>query len=104
MLPPRLPVPDIHERLHTFFPEGTENRNYVPREIAAKTDFVMLYIGAVAGSERRLRPDQVMQMTNAQAVLVERAAREAGLLSEPGHIVVFHGGAESEPMWLSDLM
>lgn len=28
-LPPLLPVPDIHERLQTIFPEGTENRNYV---------------------------------------------------------------------------
>ena len=36
-LPPVLAVTDIHERLQTIFPEGTANRNYVTREIAAKT-------------------------------------------------------------------
>ena len=50
-LPPLLAVTDIHERLQTIFPEGTANRNYVTREIAAKTVFVMLYIGAVEGTE-----------------------------------------------------
>ena len=45
------------------------NRNYVVREIAAKTVFVMLYIGAVEGAECWLRPDQVTRMTDAQAVL-----------------------------------
>ena len=45
-LPPLLTVPDIHERLQTIFPEGTENRNYVTREMAARTVFVMLYVGA----------------------------------------------------------
>ena len=47
-LPPRrslLAVTDIHERLQAIFPDGTANRNYVTREIAAKTVFVMLYIG-----------------------------------------------------------
>ena len=58
-LPPLLPVPDIHERLQAIFPEGTENRNYVTREMAAKTVFVMLYIGAVEGAGCWLRPDQV---------------------------------------------
>ena len=58
-LPPLLPVPDIHQRLQTIFPEGTENRNYVIREMAAKTVFVMLYIGAVEGAGCWLRPDQV---------------------------------------------
>ena len=78
-LPPLLSVPDIHERRQTIFPEGTENRNYVTREMAAKTVFVMLYIGAVEGADCWLRPDQVTRMTNAQARLVELAAREAWL-------------------------
>ncbi len=78
-LPPLLPVPGIHEWLQTIFPEGTENRNYVTREMAAKTVFVMLYIGAVEGAGRWLRPDQVTRMTNAQAGLVEHAAREVWL-------------------------
>ena len=78
-LPPLLPVLGIHERLQTIFPEGTENRNYVTREMAAKTVFVMLYIGAVEGAGCWLRPDQVTRMTNAQAGLVEHAAREVWL-------------------------
>ena len=68
-LPPLLPVPNIHERLQTIFPEGTENRNYVTREMAAKTVFVVLYIGAVDGAGCWLRPDQVTRMTDAQARL-----------------------------------
>ena len=66
-LPPLLPVPEILGRLRIVFPEGTANRNYVTREIAAKTVFVMLYVGAVEGSQRWLRPDQVTRMTDAQA-------------------------------------
>ena len=78
-LPPLLAVADIHARLRTIFPEGTANRNYVTREIAAKTVFVMLYIGAVEGAECWLRPDQVTRMTDAQAVLAEDQDREAWL-------------------------
>ena len=78
-LPPLLAVADIHARLQTIFPEGTANRNYVTREIAAKTVFVMLYIGAVEGAECWLRPDQVTRMTDAQAALAEHQDREAWL-------------------------
>lgn len=74
-LPPTLPIADMQERLQSIFPEGTENRNYVTREIAAKTVFVMLYIGAVEGEARWLRPDQVTRMTDEQAGLVTDAAR-----------------------------
>ena len=78
-LPPLLAVADIHVRLQAIFPEGTANRNYVTREIAAKTVFVMLYIGAVEGVECWLRPDQVTRMTDAQAALAEDQDREAWL-------------------------
>ena len=78
-LPPLLAVADIHVRLQTIFPEGTANRNYVTREIAAKTVFVMLYIGAVEGAECWLRPDQVTRMTDAQVALADDQAREAWL-------------------------
>lgn len=76
-LPPLLPVSDIHSRLQGIFPEGTSNRNYVTREIAAKTVFVMLYVGAVEGTECWLRPDQVTRMTDAQATVSGVAEREA---------------------------
>ena len=78
-LPPSPAVTDIHERLQTIFPEGTANRNYVTREIAAKTIFVMLYIGAIEGAECWLRPDQVTRMTDAQAALAGDQDREAWL-------------------------
>ena len=74
-LPPLLPVPDIHERLQAIFPDGTANRNYVTREIASKTVFVMLYIGAVEGAERWVRPDQVTRMSDRQAVLADDGDR-----------------------------
>ncbi len=78
-LPPLLQVPDIRERLQTIFPVGTANRPYVTRDIAAKTVFVMLYIGAVEGTARWLRPDQVTRMTDAQASLVADVFRERWL-------------------------
>ncbi len=78
-LPPLLPVADIHERLQTIFPEGTANRNYVTREIAAKTIFVMLYIGAVDGEDCWLRPDQVTRMSDAQAALADDRERKGWL-------------------------
>ena len=78
-LPPLLAVTEIHERLQAIFPEGTANRHYVTREIAAKTVFVMLYIGAVEGAECWLRPDQVTRMTDAQAILAEDQDREVWL-------------------------
>src|SRR5437016_11747392 len=66
-LPPLLPVADIQKRLLEIFPEGTPNRNYCTREIAAKTVFVMLYAGAVESRGAYIRPNQVTRMTNAQA-------------------------------------
>ena len=78
-MPPLLPIPDIHERLQMIFPDGTANRNYVTRDIAVKTVFVMLYIGAVQGAGCWLRPDQVTRMTDAQAGLSEDVDRKAWL-------------------------
>ena len=78
-LRPLLPVPEILKRLRTVFPEGTANRNYVTREIAAKTVFVMLYLGAVEGGQRWLRPDQVTRMTDAQAALASDHERNGWL-------------------------
>ena len=60
-----------------FFPEGTANRNYVTREIAAKSVFVMLYMGAAEGTDRWLRPDQVTRMTDAQVASTGDADRNA---------------------------
>lgn len=66
-LPPLLPIADIVERLRLIFPEGTPNRTYCTREMAARTVFVMLYAGAIADTERYIRPDQVTRTTNRPA-------------------------------------
>ncbi|BEM74198.1 restriction endonuclease [Serratia marcescens] len=71
---PKLEV--IMERLPIIFPEGTENRNYVIREIAAKTLYVMFYAGAVAGSDRWIRPSQVTDMGGEQSELLDDISRE----------------------------
>jgi hypothetical protein len=67
-LSPMPALQTIIDCLPLIFPEGIEHRNYVVREMAAKTIFVMLYMGAVEGTGRWLRPDQVTKMTDAQAV------------------------------------
>ena len=66
-LPPVPALQTIIGRLPLIFPEGIEHRNYVVREMAAKTIFVMLYVDAVEGRDHWLRPDQVTKMTDGQA-------------------------------------
>ena len=75
-LPPLIPVKAIARYLPEIFPEGTANRNYVIRKMAAKTLFAMLYVGAVEGSTRWLRPDQVTKMTDRQAAKADAESRE----------------------------
>ena len=76
-LPPLLPVEQVRDRLRAIFPDGTPFRNYVTRGMAARTVFVMLYIGAVEGAQRWLRPNQVTRMTDSQAAQEDPMAREA---------------------------
>ena len=76
-LPPVLPVPQISQRLQLIFPDGIPSRNYVTREISAKTIFVMLYAGAVEPNQRWIRPDQVTRMNDAQAAKVADGDRDA---------------------------
>lgn len=66
-LPPYCPVALVAERLRVIFPDGTLNRVYCTREMAARTVFAMLYVGAVAGTGRWLAPKHVYRMTGEQA-------------------------------------
>ena len=66
-LPALPPFSEIQKRLLEIFPEGTPNRGYCTREIAAKTVFVMLYVGAVESRGVYIRPNQVTRMTSVQA-------------------------------------
>lgn len=89
-LPPVPALDTIATRLQTIFPEGTEHRNYLVRATAARTVFVMFYIGALEGRGVWLRPNQVTRMTDAQAARTadaERLAwRSASLLPQRGNI------------------
>ncbi|RZK19792.1 MAG: restriction endonuclease [Flavobacterium sp.] len=67
----------IHERLPLIFPEGTPNRNYCIREMAASTIFTMLYIGAIAGNQTYIGPIHVYRMTDEQASLTTDEDRHA---------------------------
>jgi hypothetical protein len=75
-LPPYAARDLVSQRLPLIFPEGTPNRNYCVRDVAAYTVFTMLYIGAVEGSGRFLGPKHVYRMTDQQAAKAERGARE----------------------------
>lgn len=66
----------IAKRLPLIFPEGTEHRNYCIREMAAKTIYVMFYIGAIEGLDRWLRPSQVTDMSDSQAAVTDDLSRQ----------------------------
>ena len=64
-----------HRKMVEIFPEGTQHRTYLVRQIAAKTLFVMSYVGAVEDTNIWLRPDQVTKMTDQQSLRTEHGAR-----------------------------
>lgn len=76
-LPPYVTRELVAERLRLIFPEGTPNRTYCVRELAASTVFVGLYIGAIEGTGRHFGPIHVYRMTGAQASKSGDAEREA---------------------------
>jgi hypothetical protein len=76
-LPPFASRTLIADRLPLIFPEGTQNRNYCVRELAASTVFAGLYIGAVENSGRYLGPVHVYRMTAEQSEVTDEAERAA---------------------------
>lgn len=75
-LPPILPRNAVHRRLQIIFPEGTPNRGYCTRELAASTVFVALYIGAVEGNDAFIGPKHVYRMSTDQAAHTDPASRD----------------------------
>lgn len=71
----------ITDRLPIIFPEGTERRNYVIRDMAARTIFVMFYAGAIEGKDRWIRPSQVTDMSDNQAISLDDASRNTWVTS-----------------------
>lgn len=68
---------NIQGRLQLIFPEGTEQRSYLTREMSAKTVFTALYADAIEGLDRWIRPNQVCRMTDAQAAIQDDETRES---------------------------
>jgi hypothetical protein len=67
ILPPYATRDLVHERLPLIFLQGTPNRNYCIREMAASIVFVHLYMGAVEGLGVQLAPVHIYRMTYEQA-------------------------------------
>lgn len=66
-LPHLLSAEKVAERLPLIFPPGFQNRNYIIRQMAANTIFVMLYIGAVEGADIYFAPQHAYRMTDEQS-------------------------------------
>jgi hypothetical protein len=96
-LPPYVPVATIAARLPLIFPEGTPNRGYCIRDLAARTIFAALYIGAVEGSGRYFGPVHVYRMTDEQAEIAVPAARTDYIKA-----VLGRGGPISGRRWYAD--
>ena len=96
-MPPLTDVSEIRRRLLTIFPEGTPRRNYCTREMAARTVFVMLYIGAVEGCGMWMAPKHVYRMGSEQATRRSDADREAYIAA-----VKQRGSPLSVDRWFQD--
>lgn len=85
MLPSLLDVEDIRARLQVIFPDGTPQRSKCTGLAAARTIYVMLYVGAIEGGEW-LAPKYVYRMGNSQAAKTSDAERAAYLkaVKKPG--------------------
>ena len=85
MLPPLLDVESIRARLQVIFPDGTPERTKCTGLAAARTIYVMLYVGAIEGGEW-LAPKYVYRMGNSQAAMTGDAERTTYLnaVKKPG--------------------
>lgn len=79
---------EIRQRLNAIFPEGTPHRGYLTREIAARTLFVMIYVGTIEGDQGWVRPNQVTRMTDEQASLRSDSDRRAWIAHSMAKLAV----------------
>ncbi|GGC58974.1 BsuBI/PstI family type II restriction endonuclease [Chelatococcus reniformis] len=88
MLPSLPDIGEIHRRLQAIFPEGTPQRGYCTREMAARTVFAMLYVGATEGAGRWIGPKHVYRMGDGQAARQGDADRLAYTVAveKPGFV------------------
>lgn len=97
MFPPYVPRDLVAERLSMIFPEGTPQRNYCTRQLAASTVFTMLYIGAVEGGDVKLGPVHVYRMTDQVAADSSEESR-----SDYGANILKRGYEASGKRWYRD--
>lgn len=71
-----LSIKEIQRRLEIIFPDSISDRNYLIREMAAKTVFIMLYIDAIEGRDIWLAPKQVYRMSDDVAKCQDHKDRE----------------------------
>lgn len=76
-LPHLIPWQSVHARLPRIFPEGTPDRAYLVREATARTIFVALYVGAIAGADVWIAPRHVVRMGDRQAAQDGEVPRQA---------------------------
>jgi len=74
-LPELIPVDEIRLRLERVFPEGTAERGFLIRELAAKVIYTMLYAGAIDGAGVWIGPKQVYRMSDEQAAMADEETR-----------------------------
>lgn len=98
MTPPAvLPWQDVQQRLRDVFPDGTPNRGYLTRDIAAKTVFTALYIRAIEGTGIWLAPKHVYRMSDIQAALTTDEERVRYSIN-----VMKAGGRAPGIQWFAD--
>ncbi len=74
---PSVPILDtVIARLPTIFPVGVDHRNLCIRDMAARTIWVMYYVGAIEGRDCWIRPSQVTDMGDAQSRLTSETQRQ----------------------------
>ncbi len=78
---------EVQSRLEMLFPQATPNRNWLTRDIAAKTVFVMLYVGATETRASLAQPKHIYKMTDKQAELTSQEQRFAyvAFVRAPGY-------------------
>jgi hypothetical protein len=97
MIPPYATRKLVQERLPLIFPEGTPNRTYCVRDLAASTVFTALYIGAIEDQGVWLGPVHVYRMTVEQAANADPTARAAYATG-----VLKKGGTAPGARWYAD--
>lgn len=92
-----IPWTEVQTRLRLIFPKGTPHLGYVTRDIAAKTVFTALYVGAVENTGHWFAPKHVYRMSDKQASATSLDSRNAYAIN-----VMKPGGRVPGKRWYAD--